>query len=177
MVGKGCLKPLPDKIFVLEQHPRHTTKKHLRQFLGFMGYYSWFIPHYASLASTLMDCLVKKAPDPNRWTPAAEEPFNCLRQSLSDSPVLHNPDFMQPFDLATDASGTGLGAVLSQREGPERCPLLFISRKLTPAEQKYSTVEEEALAVKWAMGALHYYLLHNLWVDHELLKWLETMKD
>lgn len=53
MVGKGCLKPLPDKVLLPEEHPRPTTKKHLQQFLGFVGYYSRFIPHYTSLASTL----------------------------------------------------------------------------------------------------------------------------
>lgn len=60
------------------------------------------------------------------------------------------------------------------------CPILFISRKLSPAEQGYSTVEKEALTVKWAVGILQYYLLHNpfsIWVDHEPLKWMESMKD
>lgn len=41
-------------------------------------------------------------------------------------------------------------------------------------------MEKEAQAIKWAVGTLYYYLLHNpfhLWVDHEPLKWLETMKD
>lgn len=128
----------------------------------------------------MTDCLAKKNPDPIHWTPTAEEAFNSLRQSLSGHPVLHNPDFSQPFDLATDASGTGLGAVLSQQVEGEQRPVLFISRKLTPAEQKYSTVEKEALAVKWAVGTLHYYLLHNpfrLWVDHEPLRWMASLKD
>lgn len=46
--------------------------------------------------------------------------------------------------------------------------------------KKYSTVEKEALAVNWAVKALHYYLLHNpftLWVDHEPLRWIEHMND
>lgn len=37
LVGKGCLNPLPDKVLLLEQHPRPKTEKHLRQFLGFLG--------------------------------------------------------------------------------------------------------------------------------------------
>lgn len=180
LIGKGCLKPLPDKVLLLEHHPRPVMKKHLRQFLGFVGYYSRFIPDFASLAGALTDCLTKTAPDPIQWTASSKAAFNSLRKSLSGSPVLHNPDFSRPFELATDASGTGLGAVLSQHIGNTRCPVLFISRKLSLAEQKYSTVEKEALAVKWAVGALYYYLLHNpfiLVVDHAPLKWLETMKD
>ena len=57
---------------------------------------------------------------------------------------------------------------------------MFISRKLQPAEQRYATVEREALAVKWAVGALKYYLVDNpfsLVVDHEPLCWMSRMKD
>lgn len=48
-----------------------------------------------------------------------------------------------------DVSGLGIGAVLSQRRDGQQSPILFISRKLSPTKQKYSTVEKEALAVKW----------------------------
>lgn len=115
---------------------------------------------------------MKKTPDPICWTPEAKDSFTSLRQSLSGSPVLHNLNFSRSFDVAMDASGTGLGAVLSQHIDQEQRPILFISQKLTPAEQNCFTVEKEALTVKWAVGIVHYYLLHNpfqLWVDHELL--------
>ncbi|KAK9981297.1 hypothetical protein ABG768_000849, partial [Culter alburnus] len=59
----------------------------------------------------------------------------------------------------TDASDRGLGAVLSQEiEGEER-PVLYISRKLSKRETKYSTVEKECLAIRWAVLTLRYYLL------------------
>lgn len=38
LVGNGHLKPLPDKVLLLEKHPRPQTKRHLRQFLSFVGY-------------------------------------------------------------------------------------------------------------------------------------------
>lgn len=50
LVGHGHLRPLPDKILALEQHPRPIKKKQLRQFLGFVGYYSRFIDNFASNA-------------------------------------------------------------------------------------------------------------------------------
>ncbi|KAL1276731.1 hypothetical protein QQF64_036354 [Cirrhinus molitorella] len=56
-----------------------------------------------------------------------------------------------PFLLQTDASDTGLGAVLSQVLEGEEHPVIYISRKLTPAKHRYATVEREALAVKWAV--------------------------
>lgn len=112
--------------------------------------------------------------------PEFEKDFQLLHRSLSGEPVLCNPDFSQLFNLATDASQTGIRDVLSQGKGDLYRLILFISRKLTRAECTYSMVGKEALVVKWAVGNLHYYLLHNtfsLWVDHESLQWLESMKD
>ena len=58
-----------------------------------------------------------------------------------------------------DASDVGLGAVLVQGEPGEERPILFLSRKLFDRERKYSTIEEEGLAIKWAVDSLRYYLL------------------
>lgn len=169
-----------DKILALEQDPRPERKKQLHQFLDFMGNYSWLIPNFTNKAGLLTDCLTKGEPDHITWTPARVVAFNALRCSLSDHLILHNPNFSLPFHLATDASGMGLRVVLSQECNGQGCPILFISQKFSPVERKYSTVEKEALAVIWAVGALHYYLLHNtfsLWVDHKHLKWIESMKE
>ncbi|KAL1254106.1 hypothetical protein QQF64_016335 [Cirrhinus molitorella] len=82
--------------------------------------------------------------------------------------------------LQTDASDRGLGAVLLQ-EGPDaRRPIAFLSRKLFPREVRYSIVEKECLAVKWALDSLKYYLLGREFIletDHKALQWLQRMKD
>lgn len=55
-----------------------------------------------------------------------------------------------------------------------------MSRKLTPAEQNYSIVERECLAIKWALDTLRYYLLgrrFRLITDHAPLKWMAQAKD
>ncbi|KAI2645879.1 Retrovirus-related Pol polyprotein from transposon 17.6 [Labeo rohita] len=93
------------------------------------------------------------------WTPSAEEAFAQVKTALTSSAVLRAPDFSCPFLLQTDASDTGLGAVLSQIQEGEEHPIIYISRKLSPAERKYAAVEKEALAIKWAVLELRYYLL------------------
>lgn len=103
------------------------------------------------------------------WTKEAETAFQALKQVLSSSPVLHAPDFGCPFILQTDASDVGLGAILSQVQGGEEHPVVYISRKLTPAETRYTAVEKEALAIKWAVQELYYYMLgrsFTLITDH-----------
>ncbi|KAL1248850.1 hypothetical protein QQF64_022168 [Cirrhinus molitorella] len=85
---------------------------------------------------------------------------------LQASPT--GPGLQLPLQLlqlqtdASDASDTGLGAVLSQVQDGEEHPVIYISRKLTSAEKRYATVEREALAVKWAVLELRFKLAANL---------------
>ncbi|XP_061913606.1 uncharacterized protein LOC133656778 [Entelurus aequoreus] len=95
-------------------------------------------------------------------------------------PSVPSPGPGETYGIKADASGRGLGAVLSQQvEGVDR-PILYISRKLSEREARYSTVERECLAIRWAVGALRYYLLgrsFSLCSDHKPLQWLQRMKD
>ncbi len=76
--------------------------------------------------------------------------------------------------------GWGLGAVLSQVVGGEERPVLYLSRKLSNRETRYSTIEMECVAICWAVLTLCYYLLgreFTLCSDHVPLQWLHRMKD
>nr|XP_021328817.1 uncharacterized protein LOC110439023 [Danio rerio] len=84
------------------------------------------------------------------------------------------------YRVPTDASDRGLGAVLSQEVAGVERPVLYISRKLSKSEAKYSTIEKECLAIRWAVLTLRYYLLGRefaLCSDHAPLQWLHRMKD
>ena len=74
---------------------------------------------------------------------------------MASSPVLAQPDPSREYFVDTDASNIGQGAVLVQRddEGHPH-PVAYASRKLTPAEQRYSTREQEALAIVFAIKNL-----------------------
>ena len=59
-----------------------------------------------------------------------------------------------------------------QGEGEEWRPIQYISRKLFPRVTRYSTVEKECLAIKWALDTLKYYLMGKDFVletDHRAL--------
>lgn len=99
--------------------------------------------------------------------------------NLSKKPVLHSPNF-EHFILQTDASNRGLGAVLLQGPSGDHHPVAYISRKLFPREVRYLMVENEALAIKWALDSFRYYLLGREFTretDHKALQWMERMKD
>ena len=71
--------------------------------------------------------------------------FHVLCNCLADFSVLTLPNAMDKFVLYTDASGVGVGAVLSVERDGEELPVRYFSRKLSPAEQKYSVTELECL--------------------------------
>lgn len=63
------------------------------------------------------------------WMYVHSEAFAALKSALVTAPVLSLPNFDKPFQLQTDASDAGIGAVLLQ----EGHPLAFVSKALAPA--------------------------------------------
>ncbi|KAL0149347.1 hypothetical protein M9458_055385 [Cirrhinus mrigala] len=179
-VGRGLVKPQENKVRAILDAPKPRNKTQVQAFLGLAGYYRCFIPSFSSIAAPLTDLTRKGQPERVRWTEEAERAFQRIKQALTTEPVLRAPDFNCPFLLQTDASDTGLGAVLSQVQEGEEHPIVYISRKLSQAERNYAAVEKEALAIKWAVLELRYYLLgrkFTLFTDHAPLQWMARAKD
>jgi len=81
--------------------------------------------------------------------------FEHLRDILSSEEViLRYTDFKLPFDFTTDASASGIGAVLSQNGRP----ITMISRILKDCELNYATNERELLPIVWTIGKIQNYL-------------------
>ncbi len=179
-LGHGQVRPQIDKTAAIAACPSPKTKKEVRQFLGLAGYYRRFIPNFSDLTSPLTDLTKKEAPDPVQWTEPCQQALTKVKAALCGGPLLHSPNFDLPFLLQTDASDGGLGAVLAQVVGGEERPVLYLNRKLSKRETRYSTVEKECLAIRWAVLTLSYYLLgreFTLCSDHAPLQWLHRMKD
>ena len=71
---------------------------------------------------------------------------------MTTSPVLAYQSFDRDFVLETDASVSGLGAVLSQVQLDGRLhPIAYATWPLSPPEKNYDVTELETLAVVWAM--------------------------
>lgn len=105
-----------------------------------------------------------------QFTEAQQRAFCKLRSILaSEDVMLRYPDFKKPFDLTTDASTYGIGAVLSQ----EGRSITMISRTLKDREVNYATNERELLAIIWALAKLRHYLYGikdiNIFTDHQPL--------
>ena len=100
----------PEKIQAVVQWPSPETVKELRSFLGLAGYYRRFVLNFGIISRPLTELLCKGAIFV--WTELQEQAFSALKQALTSAPMLALPDFTKPFSVETDASGTGIGAVL-----------------------------------------------------------------
>ena len=176
-VGQGLIRPDAAKVNAVFNWPQPKTKSELRSFLGLVGYYRKFVPDFSELTSSLYDLLKKNMPEQLIWNSSLVYVFNSLKKLLCSEPVLLAPNFSKEFTLQTDASKNGLGAVLSQLDGNGADhPVAYASRKLRPAEKNYSTIEQECLAIKWAVDKFSNYLLGRTFIietDHAPLKWLD----
>ncbi|KAL0188171.1 hypothetical protein M9458_015270, partial [Cirrhinus mrigala] len=140
------------KVEAVLNWPRPSTLRELQRFLGFANFYRRFIRNFSTVAAPLT-AMVKKGTSRLSWSQAALQAFDDLRQRFSSAPILHHPDPEKPFVVEVDASSTGVGAVLSQRQGepPKLFPCAYFSHKLTPAECNYDVGNCELLAIKLAL--------------------------
>jgi hypothetical protein len=112
IVGNGGIRPDPEKINAVLNWPQPTDVKQLQQFLGLANYFRKFIQDYATVAGPLSDLMKKGTIVAEAWGKAQTESFRLLRKALSSAPLLKHPDFNKPFEIVSDASLIGTGAVL-----------------------------------------------------------------
>ena len=177
VVGRNGIKPDPGKIEKVKNYPIPTNLTELRAALGLFSYYRKFIKDFSRIAKP-MNVLLKKD-IPYVWTEKQQTAFDRLRQMLMQAPVLSYPDFTKSFTIYTDASGIGLGAVLSQEQDGKEHVISYASRSLNNAEKNYNVTDQECLAVVWAIKHFQHYLgmkTFEIVTDHSALKWLQTCK-
>nr|GEZ63732.1 hypothetical protein [Tanacetum cinerariifolium] len=105
------------------------------------------------------------------WNEQAQEAFVKLKQAIIKAPVLKLPNFNELFIIETDASHTGIGAVLQQGGHP----VAYYSKTLATRHHTLSTYENELLAVIQALNKWRGYLLDRhvkITIDHFSLKYL-----
>jgi hypothetical protein len=107
------------------------------------------------------------------WGQKCEDAFHTLRQHLTTTLVLVQPDSGKSFDVYCDASGTRLGCVLMQ----DNRVIAYASKALKPHEQNYPTHDLELAAMVHALKMWRHYLMgthYNIFTDHKSLKYIFT---
>ena len=144
------------KIEAINKWPVPTNIMKVWSFLGFMGYYWWFIPKVLQIAQPLHELTSGENAGMKRaavwWDNRCQQAFDDLKRLCTTTSILAYAVFTQPFKLHTDACGSGLGAVLYQtcKDGMDAV-IANASRSLTKAKSHYPMHKLEFLALKWAV--------------------------
>jgi hypothetical protein len=163
------------KVHAIRCWERPKNLVNVQSFLGLCNYYRRFVRNFSTIAGLLTNLTRKDVAF--EWTPAQEAAFTQLKEALMNTPILRNADSNLPFEVQTDASETGFGAVLQQKSEDGTRPVAYMSRKLNAAEQNYTVHERELLAVVDSLRDWRPYLLGHKFVvktDHRPLQNLQT---
>lgn len=195
LVSKDGISPPPEKVAAIREFPSPKTFREAERFLGMIGFYHRFIPHFSDIVIPISDHLnlferkrsrgakretkkknsVKKLKQSEfYWPQNCEDAFLKAKEALANTTLLAFPSEEAKVSLLTDASDRAVGAVLQQQqcESQDPEPLGFFSRKLQPAECKYPTFDRELLAIFLAIRHFRYYLEgrdFTVFTDHKPL--------
>ena len=97
------------------------------------------------------DATAVRKPFGAAWTSECEGAFQALKSSLMQAPVLVIADPALPYELHTDASGSGLGAALYQKRDVVLRHVAYASRGLSTSAPHYPAHKLELLALRWAV--------------------------
>ena len=165
--------PDPTKIRAIQDMPVPTNKKELQRFLDMITYLGKFISNLSDHSEPLRKLLEKDV----IWSfdKPQREAVKTLKELITTSPVLKYYDPNLPTGVYSDASTTGLGAVLEQKYEDENewYPVGYASRSMNKSEKSYCQIERETLSIVFATTKFHNYLYgtqFHVYNDHLPLK-------
>ena len=163
-VSRRGVLPSKKNLESIARCPPPDTYTKVKSFVGLVGHYRHFIKGFAKIAAPLYDLTSDDNKDKKSenvdLSSEAREAFDRLKAACLQAPILAFLDFNKPFLLETDASGRGLGAVLSQKQADGQYhPIAYASCVMNETEQRNHSNKQEFLALKWVVTEqFHEYL-------------------
>jgi hypothetical protein len=154
----------------------------MRRALGIGVFFKPFIAYYSDVTAPLTDMTKLTFNwDETTWTRDYRKDFENFKLKLQEATAVYFPDYTKEWILRTDASEVGVGAVLLQiiynKEEKHYQPIAFLSHKFSVQAKHWTTIEQEAFAIYYAVLKLSYYLIGKEFVletDHNNLLWIEA---
>ena len=187
ILENGTIQMDPTKVKGVADWPPPQNVMDICSFLGFTGFYHYFIPNYSLIARPMIQLTRKNVPF--NWDQSCTCAFEHLKSLMCAKLILQQPDYTKAFFLATDASTYGMGAVLSQEgelnprtKKPTLCPIAYYLNTFMLTEQNYDIYKQEFLGV---LKALKHFRPHiaameipvTILTDHaNLTHWKATRK-
>ena len=174
LINREGVRPTMKKVEAIKNLAPPKTRKQLRSFIGMVNYYRDMWPKRSHLLAPLTNLTSKNVKF--KWTDEHQKAFDEIKTVIAQETMLTYPDFNKAFHLHTDASKRQLGAHITQ----DGKPIAFYSRKLTPAQTRYTTSERELLSIVETLKEFRTILLGQqiiVHTDHENLTYKNFNSD
>ncbi|XP_064637858.1 uncharacterized protein K02A2.6-like [Lineus longissimus] len=145
------LKADPKKVEAIANMPKPTDVAGVQRLIGMINYLSQFLKGLSDACEPLRELTKKDAE--RLWTANHDAAFEKIKHLATTAPVLRYFDVHEDTTIQCDASDTGLGAAIMQKEQP----VPYASRALTSAERNYAHIEKELLTIVYATKKFHQY--------------------
>lgn len=176
------IKASEHKLKAIRQIPEPKTYVQIQKFIGMCVFYKRFIKDFSIIAAPLSQELkgVKDTKEQVTLSPEAKNAFKLLKEKLTNPPCLGFPDRnCRTFVLVTDASGSGMGGVLSMicDDDLER-PIAYSSKMFNKHQKKYETYKKELYSLLYNCVYFKHYLLGKhfiAYVDNITVSYLKSL--
>ena len=178
LVNASGISMNPEKIQAIMQMQIPANITQLELFVGLVSYYRKFIRGCAEICGPLHKLTHKDAEF--IFNQDAINAFNECKRLLTSYPILRHADSSKPYTIYTDASGTAMGAILSQSEGSEEYVIHFASKAFNKHELSHPAVMKEGKAMMFGVSEFYQYIENSrftLVVDHAALQHIEKFKE
>jgi hypothetical protein len=168
--NKHGISPAPSKVTAVKQMNRPQSTAEVRSLLGMAQYSAQFIHNFSSITTPLRRLTQKCAQF--TWLEEHEQAFQTLKSALSENSVLGYYEIGSPTKVQVDAGPHGIAMIIFQQQRDQWKPVVCASRSLTATEERYSQLEREALAIRWALEKGYKYLIGHKFIvesDHQPL--------
>ena len=156
ILGVEGIKPVPAKTEAIKAMHPPVNLKQVCAFLRLVGYYRKFIKNFAKIAKLLT--ILSRMDIKFEWKETHYCTFMKLKDAIIQAPILRYLDTTKPYIVYTDASDDTCRAQLSQIHNETEFLVAFLLHTFTDTQRRWSTPEQEAYGIYFAIKKWNYYL-------------------
>lgn len=150
IINENGVRPSPVNVEAINNYPIPRNVKEVHRFIGMASYFRRFVPNFSLIAKPLYDTLKKD--QSFIFGPVELDAFEKLKGKLTSDPILAIYSPHAETELHCDASASGFGAILLQKQKNGLFqPISYFSHRTTATESKYHSFELECLAAIYAI--------------------------
>ena len=125
-------------------------------------------------------CRLLEKDTKSNFDESCQSSFEEIKSRLVEAPIMATPDWNNEFEIICDANDYAMGAVLGQKTDKMFRAIYYASKIFNEAQENYSTIEKEMLAMEFACEKFRPYILGShviIHTDHAAIKYLMAKKE